>query len=175
MGNAQSQGGDGNSVISGTTTDNNNNNNSNNTNNNTNTKPRTKAIDGPKSESQRSSLEDQLDSVSLVPDFIVTKEELSKFTGNHCDHNNKEKRIYLCCKQIVYDVTQGRDFYGPDGPYANFAGRDASRALALMSLKLEDCVNPSLADLTDEQEQTLNDWEKKFKSKYRIVGRYQAD
>ena len=42
-------------------------------------------------------------------------------------------------------MTPGRDFYGPEGPYKNFAGRDASRALALMSLKVEDAENPSLA------------------------------
>ena len=85
-----------------------------------------------------------------------------------------EKRIYLCCKNIVYDVTSARDFYGPEGPYANFAGRDASRALALMSLKIEDVENTDLSDLNEEQLNVLNDWERKFKSKYKIVGRYQA-
>ena len=80
----------------------------------------------------------------------------------------------MCCKNIVYDVTSARDFYGPEGPYANFAGRDASRALALMSLKIEDVENTDLSDLNEEQLNVLNDWERKFKSKYKIVGRYQA-
>ena len=115
------------------------------------------------------SLQEEMESLAIIPDVIVTRDELMRYTGSQ-----HEKRIYLCCKNIVYDVTSARDFYGPEGPYANFAGRDASRALALMSLKIEDVENTDLSDLNGEQLNVLNDWERKFKSKYKIVGRYQA-
>ena len=114
-------------------------------------------------------LQEEMESLAIIPDVIVTRDELMRYTGSQ-----HEKRIYLCCKNIVYDVTSARDFYGPEGPYANFAGRDASRALALMSLKIEDVENTDLSDLNEEQLNVLNDWERKFKSKYKIVGRYQA-
>ena len=114
------------------------------------------------------SLQEEMESLAIIPDVIVTRDELMRYTGSQ-----HEKRIYLCCKNIVYDVTSERDFYGPEGPYANFAGRDASRALALMSLKIEDVENTDLSDLNEEQLNVLNDWERKFKSKYKIVGRYQ--
>ena len=115
------------------------------------------------------SLQEEMESLAIIPYVIVTRDELMRYTGSQ-----HEKRIYLCCKNIVYDVTSARDFYGPEGPYANFAGRDASRALALMSLKIEDVENTDLSDLNEEQLNVLNDWERKFKSKYKIVGRYQA-
>lgn len=115
------------------------------------------------------SLQEEMESLAIIPDVIVTRDELMRYTGSQ-----HEKRIYLCCKNIVYDVTSAKDFYGPEGPYANFAGRDASRALALMSLKIEDVENTDLSDLNEEQLNVLNDWERKFKSKYKIVGRYQA-
>ena len=115
------------------------------------------------------SLQEEMESLAIIPDVIVTRDELMRYTGSQ-----HEKRIYLCCKNIVYDVTSAKDFYGPEGPYANFAGRDASRALALMSLKIEDVENTDLSDLNEEQLNVLNDWERKFKSKYKIVGRYNA-
>ncbi len=115
------------------------------------------------------SLQEEMESLAIIPDVIVTRDELMRYTGSQ-----HEKRIYLCRKNIVYDVTSAKDFYGPEGPYANFAGRDASRALALMSLKIEDVENTDLSDLNEEQLNVLNDWERKFKSKYKIVGRYQA-
>ena len=115
------------------------------------------------------SLQEEMESLAIIPDVIVTRDELMRYTGSQ-----HEKRIYLCCKNIVYDVTSAKDFYGPEGPYANFAGRDASRALALMSLKIEDVENTDLSDLNEEQLNVLNDWERKFKSKYKIVGRYQV-
>lgn len=51
-----------------------------------------------------------------------------------------------------------------------FAGRECSRALALMSLDPEDCC-AELADLTTRQLDTLQEWLDKFRQKYHSVGR----
>ena len=55
--------------------------------------------------------------------------------------------------------------------YHIFAGKEAARALALMSLKCEDCTD-DLAGLTDSQLSTLADWERKYTEKgYPVVGK----
>ncbi|GLT29587.1 hypothetical protein SLA2020_237500 [Shorea laevis] len=78
--------------------------------------------------------------------------------------------IYVAIKGRVFDVTTGKSFYGPGGPYAMFAGKDASRALAKMSKNEED-VCASLDGLSEKEIGVLNDWEKKFEAKYPVVGR----
>lgn len=99
-------------------------------------------------------------------DPVCSKAELWTYNGS-----DPAKPLLLGCKGLVFDVSAGRDFYGPpDGPYKNFAGRDASRALALMSLKLEDAENSSLEGLTEEELKVLDDWCKKFKGKYPVLG-----
>ena len=59
--------------------------------------------------------------------------------------------------------------YGPGGNYAVFAGKDPSRALALSSLKAEDCV-PEWADLEDKNKTVLEEWYTFFSKRYNIVG-----
>ena len=51
--------------------------------------------------------------------------------------------LLLALKGRVLDVTSGVDYYGPGGPYQLMAGKDASRAFAMMSLKEED-AHPDL-------------------------------
>ncbi|KAF6154066.1 hypothetical protein GIB67_018988 [Kingdonia uniflora] len=60
-------------------------------------------------------------------------------------------------------------FYGPGGPYALFAGRDASRALALMSFDSKDLTG-NLEGLSSSELEVLQDWEYKFMEKYVKVG-----
>lgn len=60
-------------------------------------------------------------------------------------------------------------FYGPGGPYALFAGKDASRALAKMSFEDKD-LNGDLTGLGVFELEALQDWEYKFMSKYVKVG-----
>lgn len=60
-------------------------------------------------------------------------------------------------------------FYGPGGPYAMFAGRDASRALALMSFDPKDLTG-IIEGLSESELEVLQDWEYKFMEKYVKVG-----
>lgn len=60
-------------------------------------------------------------------------------------------------------------FYGPGGPYAMFTGRDASRALALMSFDPKDLTG-NTEGLSESELEVLQDWEYKFMEKYVKVG-----
>lgn len=60
-------------------------------------------------------------------------------------------------------------FYGPGGPYALFAGKDASRALALMSFDPKDLTG-NTEGLSASELEVLQDWEYKFMEKYVKVG-----
>ncbi|CAL5358811.1 hypothetical protein ACSBR2_036734 [Camellia fascicularis] len=89
---------------------------------------------------------------------------------NQYDGSVPSKPIYMAVRGRIFDVTAGKSFYGPGGPYGMFAGKDASRALAKMSKNEED-VCASLDGLSEKEIGVLNDWEKKFEAKYPIVGR----
>lgn len=78
-------------------------------------------------------------------------------------------------KGKVHDVTAGRNFYGPGGPYENFAGRDATRGLACQSFDeemltkdldgpLDDC-----SDLDAEQLENLQGWVERFDEKVCVL------
>lgn len=135
------------------------------------------------------------------------------------------KPILLSIRGTVYDVTKGRDFYGPGGAYP-FAGKEVARALAKTSLDKQvprlacldhyperanlqpeqaeltppwvarspECActtspewgvisgcsplscppsqdfNANLEGLSHTEMRTLGEWERKFQSKYRVVG-----
>lgn len=84
---------------------------------------------------------------------------------------NPDALVYLAVKGKVHDVTGGRNFYGPGGPYENFAGRDATRGLACQSFDeemltknldgpLDDC-----SDLDKDQLENLQGWVERFDEK----------
>jgi membrane-associated progesterone receptor component len=84
----------------------------------------------------------------------------------------------MAIRGAVYDVSRGRNFYGPGGPYANFAGRDASRGLACGSfdedMLTKDLDGPldTLADLGTEEMEALRGWEERFTEKYDVIGKF---
>lgn len=88
--------------------------------------------------------------------------------------------MYLAVRGQVFDVSSGRNFYGPGGPYENFAGRDASRGLACGSfdedMLTKDLDGPldTLSDLGAEEMDAMRGWEERFSEKYLIVGRLVA-
>jgi membrane-associated progesterone receptor component len=71
---------------------------------------------------------------------------------------------------IVYDVSGGRSFFGPSGPYRIYTGHDASFALATMSLR---SIDLDVFDyvLDDVERESLADWLRYFDVKYGRVGR----
>lgn len=85
--------------------------------------------------------------------------------------------VYLAVRGNVFDVTPGRNFYGPGGPYENFAGRDATRGLACGSfdddMLTKDLQGPldDLKGLGNDEMQALQDWEDRFTEKYLVVGK----
>jgi len=50
------------------------------------------------------------------------------------------------------------NFYGPGGLHAMFAGKECSRALALLSFKPQD-INGNLEGLDESELAILEDWE----------------
>ncbi|KAI6122964.1 cytochrome b5-like heme/steroid binding domain-containing protein [Pisolithus croceorrhizus] len=86
-------------------------------------------------------------------------------------------RILLAISGMVFDVTAGRNFYGPDGMYGNFAGRDASRGMAKQSFAVEmltpiDQPLDKLEDLDQEEILTAHPgWIEHFSNKYVICGK----
>lgn len=91
-----------------------------------------------------------------------------------------DPRIYFAVRGRVFDVTAGKNFYGPGGPYENFAGRDASRGLACHSFEedmlTKDLEGPldDLRDLGEEEMESLGGWEQQFLGKYLVVGKLVA-
>ncbi|KAK9281442.1 hypothetical protein L1049_004344 [Liquidambar formosana] len=95
---------------------------------------------------------------------LVTEEELRAYDGS-----DPTKPLLMAIKGQIYDVSRSRMFYGPGGPYAMFAGREASRALALMSFDPQD-LNGNIDGLSAAELEVLQDWEEKFIEKYVKVG-----
>lgn len=104
-----------------------------------------------------------------------TPRTLLKYNGEK-SAMNPDALVYLAVKGKVHDVTGGRNFYGPGGPYENFAGRDATRGLACQSFDeemltkdldgpLDDC-----SDLDKDQLENLQGWVERFDEKYLVVG-----
>ncbi|KAG2548034.1 hypothetical protein PVAP13_9KG133200 [Panicum virgatum] len=94
----------------------------------------------------------------------VSEEELRQYDGS-----DPKKPLLMAIKGQIYDVSQSRMFYGPGGPYALFAGKDASRALAKMSFEPQDLTG-DISGLGPFELDALQDWEYKFMSKYVKVG-----
>jgi membrane-associated progesterone receptor component len=101
-------------------------------------------------------------STPVDPNRPFTLAELKQFDGS-----DSTKPLYLGCLGKVFDVSSASAFYGPDGAYGVFAGRDASRGLAKMEISYSSA---DISDLSPSEKQTLKEWHDKYTMKYPIVG-----
>jgi len=108
------------------------------------------------------------------PNRILSREDLILNKGDGVIPNGfAAAPIYVAAKGKVYDMSFGGvTFYGKECPYNIFAGHDATRALAKMSLDLKEVENSDISDLTEKEIQVLNDWIKTFEERkgYPIAG-----
>jgi len=96
-------------------------------------------------------------------DYLLS--ELAAYDGS-----DPGKPLLIGIRGQVYDVTRGRDFYGPGGPYGMFAGKDCSRALAKVSFDAE-LFTGDVEGLEPDELDKLEEWIEMFEAKYRRVGR----
>ncbi len=94
-----------------------------------------------------------------------THAELAAYDGS-----DPAMPLLIAVRGQVYDVTRGRSFYGPGGPYGMFAGRDCTRALAKMAFD-EALFTGDIEGLDREELDKLEEWIEMFDGKYRRIGR----
>uniref|UniRef100_A0AC34REL5 Cytochrome b5 heme-binding domain-containing protein n=1 Tax=Panagrolaimus sp. JU765 TaxID=591449 RepID=A0AC34REL5_9BILA len=95
----------------------------------------------------------------------MTIQQLKKYNGIDDDH------ICFAILGDIYDVTRGRDFYGPGSAYENLAGHDATRSLATMDVKAVKEGYDDHSGLTADDLEEAKGWAETLKFKYPIVGR----
>ncbi|XP_060070541.1 uncharacterized protein LOC132550489 [Ylistrum balloti] len=107
--------------------------------------------------------------IDLGPDGAEAK----RFTAAELrgyDGRDSKKPLLMAVRGVVFDVSEGKDFYGPDAGYHALVGRDASRAIALWSLEEKDMVH-DLTGLSDDSLKGLDDvFLGTYKKKYPVVG-----
>eukprot|EP00931_Biecheleriopsis_adriatica_P089899 TRINITY_DN63971_c0_g1_i1.p1 TRINITY_DN63971_c0_g1~~TRINITY_DN63971_c0_g1_i1.p1 ORF type:complete len:186 (+),score=35.62 TRINITY_DN63971_c0_g1_i1:37-558(+) len=90
------------------------------------------------------------------------EEELRPYDGQ-----DPEKPILIGVDGDVFNVWRGRNFYGAEGPYNEFAGKDATRLLAKQIIEPEEDDGEPL---TAMERENLENWKGLFSSKYEHVG-----
>uniref|UniRef100_A0A6M2E549 Putative steroid membrane receptor hpr6.6/25-dx ixodes scapularis steroid membrane receptor n=1 Tax=Amblyomma tuberculatum TaxID=48802 RepID=A0A6M2E549_9ACAR len=90
----------------------------------------------------------------------MTPEEIRKYDGT-----GEDGRVLVAVNGKVFDVTRGRNFYGPGGPYHAFAGHDASRGLATFSVERPKEGYDDLSDLNPMEMESVREWEMQFTGK----------
>jgi len=120
----------------------------------TNSKPRTSSTMQPAS-----------DNLAGPLDVPYTQEQLKEFDGS-----DPSKPIYVAIKGTIFDVSKKADVYGKGQSYNLFAGKDASKALGMSSLKQEDAIS-DYSTLPENEMKTLEEWYSFFQKRYNTIGK----
>ena len=97
---------------------------------------------------------------------VITLEELKMANGKDSD------KIWLSMAGKVYDVSKGKDYYGPGGSYHIFAGHDAL-APFVTGIFTEEEAAKTWRDIPSKNLAELNHWlgfYEKEEAKYPFVG-----
>ena len=111
------------------------------------------------------------------PPRNFTMKQLQYFDGKK-DDSGEDKPVYLSLDGTVFDVSDGRNFYGPDGPYELFAGHECGVAMAKLSFDtkyLDDLKG--CKTLRPGEKMELEGWVEKFTyyRNYPVLGKLVED
>merc|ERR1711971_701773 len=98
-------------------------------------------------------------------DRIFTEEEVSKFNAA-----DESLPIYLVIVGEVFDVTRGKVYYGKEGGYHAFAGKDGSRAFITGEFN-DDGSIPSIEGLKLSQISGIEGWREFYHNDYTYLGK----
>lgn len=65
----------------------------------------------------------------------------------------------------IYEVTNGKAFYGPGSAYGDLAGKDVTRALGSMDVKLVRDEYDDYADMAQDELQDAKEWAERLSRK----------
>ncbi|ANM31058.1 hypothetical protein ABI59_17970 [Acidobacteria bacterium Mor1] len=86
------------------------------------------------------------------------------------DDRDPNRPLLLAVRGVVFDVSSGRDFYGPEGKYHGLAGKDASRAMGMWTLAEAD-LNDDCDAMSAEQWTAFNEvFLETYVKQYPVVG-----
>jgi len=101
---------------------------------------------------------------------LFTMEELKLYNGS-----DPELPLYLAIIGEVFDVTRGKQYYGPGGGYSFFAGTDGTRAFVTGEFN-ETGLIPSVEGLPVNQVHDIQGWRdfyhKDYNYKGKLIGYY---
>eukprot|EP00092_Neocalanus_flemingeri_P000724 GFUD01000768.1.p1 GENE.GFUD01000768.1~~GFUD01000768.1.p1 ORF type:complete len:343 (-),score=140.41 GFUD01000768.1:115-1143(-) len=95
---------------------------------------------------------------------VLSTARLAKFDGSEGSPG-----LYLAMLGVVYDVSKGKEYYGPGGGYSFFAGKDASRAFVSGQFDEEGLVS-DVSGLTSADYMGLEEWASFYEKDYVRVG-----
>ncbi|VVC41400.1 Hypothetical protein CINCED_3A019817 [Cinara cedri] len=112
-------------------------------------------------------------SLAIFERFLInTPTVCSLFDTNRLSRYNGVDggKIYLSILGNVFDVTEGKRFYGPGGSYHAFSGRDASRSF-ITGLFDEENLTDHVIDMDPNDLIGLDTWLNTYKKKYKEIGK----
>ncbi|ELT93549.1 hypothetical protein CAPTEDRAFT_223862 [Capitella teleta] len=96
---------------------------------------------------------------------IFTDAEILRFDGS-----DPNLPLYMGIKGVVFDVSEGFDFYGKEKSYNALIGRDSTRAVAKMSLEPADLTSDT-SSLSEQELKSLDEiFNTVYLAKYPVVG-----